>query len=272
MSALSMWQLPAVVQDILRLSIWLILLGFVFLPIERFFALSRHTILRKEIGNDLGYFYLNGLLMSTLLGVPLAILAWAANRIVPESFLQIVAALPMWASLPISLVIAEIGFYWSHRWTHQIPLLWRFHAIHHSAPRVDYMVNTRMHPVDMVFERLVGLAPLYVLGLAHPTPSGSLVPVIVTLAGTFWGFFIHANVRWRLGPLEWLVSTPAFHHWHHTRFDHIDRNYAPLFPWMDRIFGTLYLPRDKWPDEYGIQGEMDTTFSGQLVQPFTKGS
>ena len=58
---------------------------------------------------------------------------------------------------------------------------------------------------------------MYVLGLAQPTGNrGDLVPVLYVLAGTLWSFFIHANVRWRLGWLEWLISTPAFHHWHHT--------------------------------------------------------
>ncbi len=69
----------------------------------------------------------------------------------------------------------------------------------------------------MVFGRFCGLVPIYVLGLGGPVgPSGSLVPVLVALIGMVWGFFIHANLRWRFGPLEWLISTPAFHHWHHT--------------------------------------------------------
>ena len=51
--------------------------------------------------------------------------------------------------------------------------------------------------------------------------------------GIVWGFFIHANLRWRLGPLEWLVATPAFHHWHHSRNDHINRNYASTLPLLD---------------------------------------
>ena len=62
----------------------------------------------------------------------------------------------------------EIGYYWGHRWSHEIPFLWRFHSIHHSAEEIDFLVNTRAHPFDMVFGRFCGLVPMYVLGLGGP--------------------------------------------------------------------------------------------------------
>ncbi|HEX8603848.1 MAG TPA: sterol desaturase family protein, partial [Pseudoduganella sp.] len=86
------------------------------------------------------------------------------------------------------------------------------------------------------------------------------------VAGTLWGFFIHANVRWRLGPLEWLVTTPAFHHWHHSRDDHINRNYASTLPFLDRLFGSHYLPRH-WPAAVGIDTPLAQTLGGQLLDP-----
>jgi sterol desaturase/sphingolipid hydroxylase (fatty acid hydroxylase superfamily) len=92
----------------------------------------------------------------------------------------------------------------------------------------------------------------------------------VTFIGTFWGFFIHANVRWRFGPLEWLVSTPAFHHWHHTNDGpaYINKNYSPMLPWVDWMFGTFYLPKDKRPERYGIDEPISPILFGQLVDPF----
>jgi len=88
--------------------------------------------------------------------------------------------------------------------------------------------------------------------------------------GIVWGFFIHANVNWRFGPLEWLVSTPAFHHWHHTNDGpaYINKNYAPMLPWVDKMFGTLYLPKDKQPARYGIDQPISPVLFGQLVEPF----
>jgi hypothetical protein len=82
-----------------------------------------------------------------------------------------------------------------------------------------------------------------------------------------WGFFIHANLRWRFGPLEWLISTPAFHHWHHTLNGPINRNYASTLPWLDWIFRTHYLPSDAWPEAYGIKAEMPESLVEQLAYP-----
>jgi hypothetical protein len=70
---------------------------------------------------------------------------------------------------------------------------------------------------------------MYLLGLAQPVANHlDLVPIYITVPGTFWGFFIHANLKWRFGLLELLVSSPAFHHWHHTNDgpERINKNYT----------------------------------------------
>ena len=90
--------------------------------------------------------------------------------------------------------------------------------------------------------------------------------MLVVLSGTVWGFFIHANVRWRFGPLEWLIATPAFHHWHYSRVEHTNRNYALMLPLLDRLFGTLYLPQ-RWPSDYGLEAALPTTLGAQLIGP-----
>ena len=177
------------------------------------------------------------------------------------------AALPFWARIILALVVGEIGYYWGHRLSHEIPFLWSFHSIHHSAEHIDFLVNTRAHPVDLVFGRFCGLVPIYLIGLGGPVGAGgSLVPVLATLITTLWGYFIHANLRWRFGPLEWLISTPAFHHWHHTLKGPINRNYASTLPWLDRIFGTHYLPKE-WPTAYGIEAKMPDSLVEQLAYP-----
>ena len=66
--------------------------------------------------------------------------------------------------------------------------------------------------------------------------------------------------------MEWLVSTPAFHHWHHTNDEHRDRNFAAIFPLYDRIFGTSWLPKH-WPPVYGIDAKVPPTMVGQLINP-----
>jgi sterol desaturase/sphingolipid hydroxylase (fatty acid hydroxylase superfamily) len=66
------------------------------------------------------------------------------------------------------------------------------------------------------------------------------------------------------------VATPAFHHWHHTNdgAEYFNKNYAAIFPWMDKLFGRFYLPKKRWTKKYGIDGPIAPSFAGQLLQPF----
>jgi sterol desaturase/sphingolipid hydroxylase (fatty acid hydroxylase superfamily) len=264
-------RVAAQLVQILKLSMWLVVIAAIFTPLERLFAMRPKKIFRKAVLTDIGYYFLNSLALSVLLAFPLALLAWGVHRLIPAGYIAVISGLPVWARLAAAMVVGEVGFYWGHRWTHEIPLLWRFHSVHHSAEDVDFLVSTRAHPVDMVFTRLCEMTPMYALGLASPMAlKGSIIPVVVVLIGNFWGFFIHANVKWRFGPLEWLISTPAFHHWHHTNDgpDVINKNYAPMLPWVDKAFGTLYLPKDRQPEKYGIDQPVSPILFGQLVEPF----
>jgi sterol desaturase/sphingolipid hydroxylase (fatty acid hydroxylase superfamily) len=263
-------QFPQFVVDVVRLSIWLLLLMMIFVPLERLFANTPQKVFRKGWLTDLGFYFMNGVLVKAALVFPMAAIAWALRHVVPDAVHLAIADFPLWARLGAALVAGELGFYWGHRWTHEVPLLWRFHSIHHSAEQIDWLVNTKGHPIDVVFTRLCGFVPMYALGLAQPLVGTHIdvVPMLVLLIGTTWGYVIHANVRWRFGPLEWLLATPHFHHWHHTNDEHVDRNYASMLPVMDKLFGTAYLPAKQWPPVYGIHGHMPDGLVGQLVHPF----
>jgi sterol desaturase/sphingolipid hydroxylase (fatty acid hydroxylase superfamily) len=238
--------------DIARLVLWLVILAVIFVPLERLFAVQPRSGRRPRIAADLGFYFFNSLVPTALLALPMAAVAALARHVQPAWWSAEIGRLPLWANLVLGFVIGEVGFYWGHRWSHEWRWMWRFHRVHHTPQGLDWLINTRAHPLDMIFTRLCGLVPLYAIGLAQPDARGSLTGVIVILAGTIWGFFIHANLAWRLGPVEHVIASPRFHHWHHVRSGPINRNYASMLPVLDRVFGTLHLPARGWPEAYGV--------------------
>ncbi len=253
--------------DVGRLAAWLVLLTVIFVPLEQLAGLYPAKVWRRQIGVDLAWYFINSLLPAVILSVPLALLSRLVQGFNPGGFYTAVAAWPLWLRVVLTLFVSDIGAYWGHRAMHFHPLLRRFHALHHSAEEMDWLVNTRAHPFDTIFVRFSGLLPVYLLGLAQATgPRIDPVVAILTVFGTIWTFFIHANTRVRLGALEQVISSPAFHHWHHTKDDHRDHNFAFIFPFIDRLFGTAWLPK-YWPSAYGINGRTPETLTEQFFAP-----
>jgi sterol desaturase/sphingolipid hydroxylase (fatty acid hydroxylase superfamily) len=260
-------QFIAFLLNVVRLCAWLLLLAAIFLPLERLWTLRPQKLLRKSTLEDLAYYFISGIVPNILMAVPLSLAAYAAYAFVPASVHATVAGWPLWLRAASAFVVADLGFYWGHRWAHEFPFLWRFHSIHHSPQHVYFLISARAHPIDFVFIHLCGLIPIYILGLGAPqSVQSSLVPTLIMLLATVWGFFIHANVRWRFGPLERLIATPGFHHWHHTRSGLRDRNYASMLPCWDWMFGTWHVPKE-WPADYGIDTKLPDSIVGQMIHP-----
>jgi len=268
-------QLSAQLGELLALAARLVVVLAIFVPLERLFAHRRQCVLRAGFVTDLAYYFFANLLPKLALVVPVSALAWGLHRAMPSPYYMWVAARPEWLRLGLAVLAGEVGFYWGHRLMHAVPMLWRFHAIHHAAEDMDFLVNTRAHPVDLFLSRLAALLPIYLLGLAQATGNGvDLVPVLVAVIGSFWGFFLHANLAWRFGRLEWAVATPAFHHWHHANDGPatIDKNFASMLPGLDWLFGTFYLPKEAFPSAYGIEAPLPAGFWNRMFFPWSDGA
>ena len=106
--------------------------------------------------------------------------------------------------------------------------------------------------------------PLLLLGFS-PAALAAYLPFL-----TLYAIMLHANVDWSFGPLRNVIASPAYHRWHHSAEEQaLDKNFSGLFPVMDILFGTYYLPRGLKPQRFGVVGEAPPHgFFGQLVYPF----
>jgi len=177
----------------------------------------------------------------------------------PGALHAFVARLPWYVVAPIAVVLIESSTYAMHYAMHRVPLLWRFHAIHHSAEQLDFLAGMRRHPVDIALSSTAAALPGFVLGFS---PTTILAYAVFF---RFWTIFVHANIKIRLGhTLERVVASPFFHHGHHAKDEREPRNLASTLALLDVLFGT-YRERSDWPAEYGADEPVAKSWLGQIL-------
>ena len=171
--------------------------------------------------------------------------------------------LPLWLQASIFLFSQDLMMYWIHRGFHRLPL-WKYHAVHHSSEELDWISAARFHPLNIF---LGGVGTDVVLLLAGISPNVLLFLSPFTVAHSA---FVHANLKWTLGPLRYVIAGPVFHRWHHTAAERGgEKNFAPTFPLIDLLFGTFYMPKNELPDAYGVADQnFPSSFGAQLIYPF----
>lgn len=243
------------------------LLGVPFTLVERWRPLRRQlpAFRRTGGGTDAVSFVVNEVLTGVGLLAVLVVTLPLVRYVIPTSIPRLLAAQPMWARSSEAFVVSEVCGYWGHRLSHEVPLLWRFHRVHHSATELDWLAPNRRHPIDGIVARTSTALPTLALGFAVPT-----VATYFALK-RLQGLFVHSNIDLRLGPLQRLVATPMFHHWHHSDEPGTwNKDYAGSVPAVDWIFGTLHLP-GKWPPRYGCDGHVpDVGYVARTLSPWRR--
>ena len=256
---------PAIGLDWFLLD--LLLMTLIFSPIEVLWpAYKEQSVFRDEWLLDIGYF------LSTHLPIQITSFLILLPATQLTKYLGVPAVLETMHQLPwllqffLAVLVADLSEYAAHRLFHTVPWLWRFHAIHHSSKSLDWIAGSRSHLVDDVALRGFMLIPMMFI-----FPHDIIVAYL---------FFVAIHATWthcNFGPtLRWLASfiiLPRYHHWHHTSQEEaIDKNFAIHFPWIDKLFGTHYLPEDdSWPHTYGLHDEtLPRGFWRQAIYPFTR--
>src|SRR3984885_1522096 len=255
---------PAIGLDWFLLD--MLLMTLIFSPIEVLWpAYPKQSVFRNGWLTDIVYFLSTHLpiqITTFLILLPATQLSSVLN--IP-ALANAVGHLPWLVQFFLAVLVADLAEYFIHRAFHKVPLMWRFHAIHHSSNSLDWIAGSRSHIVDDIAVRGFILIPMMCV-FSH----NMLVAYL---------FFVNIHATWahcNFGPtIKWLepfLIQPRYPHWHHTsQPEAIDKNFAIHFPWIDKIFGTHYLPADKWPDNYGLHNEkIPAGFWGQPFYPLTR--
>lgn len=148
-------------------------------------------------------------------------------------------------TIVLTFLITEFGFYWYHRWSHEIPLLWTFHHTHHSGMKMNLSTAVRLNWIGTFLSPLIYI-PFVFLGF-----SADLI-IICLLVSLFFQYFLHTEAVGKLNFLEGLfLNTPSAHRVHHASNEkYIDKNYGGMLIIFDRIFGTYEPETEKV--RYGV--------------------
>lgn len=170
----------------------------------------------------------------------------------------------------IAFIILDLIIYLQHLMFHAVPLLWRFHMVHHADIGIDVTTGLRFHPVEILISLLIKISVIYSLG-----PSVFVVILFeIALNGT--AMFNHGNIY--INPrvdsiLRLFVVTPDMHRIHHSVvIGETNSNFGFNLPWWDRVMGTYRAESYKEQKDIVIglsQYREHLSFYTMMVMPFT---
>jgi sterol desaturase/sphingolipid hydroxylase (fatty acid hydroxylase superfamily) len=221
------------------------------------FVLERAVPLRRPKARLLPRVGVNLLISAAALLAVLAVvepvsagtLQWATS----SSFgLMHLAGLPGAVELVLVFLLLDLSFYYWHVANHRFALLWRIHNVHHIDPDLDVTTAFRFHFLEVALSSGFRAAQILLIG---PSLAAYAVYELFFQLGTL---FHHSNLRLPIG-LERLLNkvlvTPRMHGIHHSRIrDETNSNFGVVFPWWDRIHGTLQLNVPQASIVIGIPG------------------
>ena len=177
----------------------------------------------------------------------------------PHHFLPIVQAFLM-------VLFADFFRYWFHRASHEWYSLWRLHAVHHSPHKLYWINVGRFHPIDKTLQFLFDSLPFIIVGVSEEVLAIYFVFYAIN------GFFQHCNIDLKLGFLNYIISGPELHRWHHSfMIEEANKNYGNNLIIWDLLFGTWFLPTDRAIKELGLKNrQYPLDFANQMRTPFIK--
>lgn len=209
--------------------------------------------IRKEFFQDVFFLLFNGHYAGILVATAGAYLFSSLTGVSEQlAEIALLSSLPFWLQIVVFVLLKDFIEWWIHRSLHSIPFLWTFHKLHHSIHEMDWIGNFRFHWMEIAIYKSLSYFPILILG------ADERIVLPIAIAGTVIGHLNHANIRMDYGFLRYVFNSPGFHIWHHDRVNHyrFGQNFAILFSFWDRLFGTAYDPgKGLQPDRLGFGGD-----------------
>lgn len=242
---------------LLLLAIGLMFLAERVLPYNPDFNRSH-----SDLGRDICHFIVNKFgEQGSLLLLPLLVAFLPYDHFWPTG-------LPFAMQVILAVIIIDLGITLAHYWSHRIPLLWRFHAVHHSVKRFYGFNGLMKHPLHQGFETAVGAAPLVLLGIPFEVALAMAFCVAIQL------LLQHSNADMRLGPFKYVFAANEVHRFHHRKEKGIgDVNFGLFTTLGDHLLRSFYYAPRTRPfvsDDLGIgsQPHYPQGYIAQLIEPF----
>jgi sterol desaturase/sphingolipid hydroxylase (fatty acid hydroxylase superfamily) len=240
----------------------------IFMTLENLLPfLTQSAYRKKQKWHNIGNLAVSFVFNASLSGVITGCIMYANQH--KFGFLHLLP-IPTWISFILGILFCDLNSYVAHRLYHRVPLFWRFHRVHHSDVELDATSALRLHPFEFIFQAVTQATILPLLGV-------SMASFVIYFTIALPLFIInHANLkypRWFERVFSIVFITPDWHRVHHSsRQVETDSNYADVFSFWDRFFGT-HKTADIKEIQFGLNEQRehkDQTLLAQLKTPFIK--
>lgn len=217
-------------------------------------ALISHRRGRRIDGRDYGASLLVGLGSLVTINLAMAAVGWLlATWLWGHRLVDLGTGPAGWL---VALLGWDLIYYWDHRWSHELRILWASHVNHHSSR--SYNLSTALRQPWTAFQTPLLVAPLALVGVR---------PDLIVLSGAInllYQFWIHTEVVGSLGRFERVFNSPSHHRVHHgSNARYLDKNYGGILIVWDRWFGTFQAEDE--PVVYGLTKNISTYHPLRIV-------
>nr|WP_299382622.1 sterol desaturase family protein [Allomuricauda sp.] len=234
---------------------------------------KEQSIFRRDFWLDAFYMFFNFFIFAIIISGVYKILELLFGKlgITAKSFAIIdLSEWSLAAQLLVFFILLDFVQWFTHVLLHKLPILWRFHQVHHSVKEMGFAAHLRYHWMENVLYKPLKTFGVMLLGGFEPEQA-----FIVHFAAITIGHLNHANIKLTYGPLKYIFNNPVMHLYHHSYTlpkGSYGVNFGISLSLWDYLFGTYYIPEDSGTIKLGYPGDerMPKGFWRQLIYGFGK--